>query len=249
MKLQRLLSLTRKAVDEFQMIQPGDHIAVGISGGKDSLTLLYALSALRRFYPNPFTIEAITVSLGFEGFDLTAVRELCESLEVPYTVVDTQIGKIVFEERREENPCSLCAKLRKGAFNAKAKELGCNKIAYAHHKNDVVETLMMSLLFEGRLHTFEPVTHLEKTDLTLIRPMIYVEEPDVKGFVNKYRLPVVKNPCRADGYTKRQYAKDLISQINRDHPGSMERMFTAVIRSDFDSWKDRIPTDRSRSSR
>ncbi len=249
MKLQRLLSLTRKAVDEFQMIQPGDHIAIGISGGKDSLTLLCALSALRRFYPNPFTLEAITVSLGFEGFDLTAVRKLCESLEVPYTVVETQIGKIVFEERREENPCSLCAKLRKGAFNAKAKELGCNKIAYAHHKNDVVETLMMSLLFEGRLHTFEPVTHLEKTDLTLIRPIIYVEEPDVKGFVNKYQLPVVKNPCLADGYTKRQYAKDLIAQINRDHPGSMERMFTAVIRSDFDSWRDRIPTDRSRSSR
>lgn len=246
MKLQKLLSLTRKAVDEFHMIQEGDKIAVGISGGKDSLTLLYALSGLRRFYPNTFTIEAITVSLGFENFDLEPIRALCAGLDVPYTVVDTEIAGIVFGKRQEENPCSLCAKLRKGAFNSKAKELGCNKIAYAHHKDDVVETLMMSLILEGRLHTFAPVTYLDRMDLTLIRPLLYVDEADVKGFRNKYALPVVTNPCPADGHTQREYTKQLIAQISREHPGAKERMFTAVLNSDFPAWKERTPKERAR---
>lgn len=239
MKLQKLMSLTRKAVDEFHMIEPGDKIAVGISGGKDSLTMLYALNGLSRFYPSPFTIEAITVSLGFENFDLEPIRALCGELGVNYTVVETEIGKIVFDERKEENPCSLCAKLRKGAFNEKAKELGCNKLAYAHHKDDVVETFLMSLILEGRLHTFSPVTYLDRMDLTLIRPMIYVDEADVKGFMNKYHLPVVKNPCPADGHTQREYAKELAVRLNQEHHGAKNRMFTAILNGHLAGWKGR----------
>lgn len=241
MKLQKLMSLTRKAVDEFHMIQEGDRIAVGISGGKDSLTMLYALNGLRRFYPQHFSIEAITVSLGYKEFDLEPIRALCEQLEVPYTVVDTEIAQIIFEERKEENPCSLCAKMRKGAFNEAAKKLGCNKLAYAHHKDDVVETFLMSLILEGRIHTFSPVTYLDRMDLTLIRPMIYVDEADVKGFRNKYDLPVVKNPCPADGYTQREYAKQLVARLGQEHPGTKERIFTAILGGDLPVWKERCP--------
>ncbi len=236
MKLQKLMSLTRKAVDEFHMIQPGDRIAVGISGGKDSLAMLCALAGLRRFYPAPFALEAVTVSLGYKEFDLRPVKALCVELEVPYTIVDTKIARIVFEERKEGNPCSLCAKLRKGAFNTKAKELGCNKIAYAHHKDDAVETLLMSLLLEGRIHTFSPVTYLDRMDMTLIRPLLYVEEADIKGFVNRYQLPVVKNPCPADGYTQREYAKELIAKLNQEHPGVRDRMFTAILNGNLPGW-------------
>ena len=153
MKLQKLMSLVRKAIDEYQLIEEGDRIALGISGGKDSLTLLYALGGLRRFYPKHFELQAITVSLGFPEFDLKPIRALCEDLEVPYTVVDTQIGQIIFQDRKETNPCSLCAKMRKGAFNEKAKELACNKIAYAHHKDDVIETMLLSLIYEGRFYS------------------------------------------------------------------------------------------------
>lgn len=241
MKLQKLMSLTRKAVDEYRMIQPGDKIAVGISGGKDSLTLLYALSGLRRFYPNPFTIEAITVSLGYENFNLEPIKALCQELDVNYTVVETEIGKIIFEDRKEDNPCSLCAKMRKGAFNEKAKELGCNKIAYGHHKDDLVETLLMSLVLEGRIHTFSPVTYLDRMDLTLIRPLMYVDEADVKGFMNKYNLPVAKNPCPADGYTQREYAKQLVAQLSHEHPGAKERMFTAILNGNMPGWPPRYP--------
>ena len=192
MKLQQVLSVTRKAIDEFQMIRNGDRIAVGVSGGKDSLTLLYALHGLSRFYPNPFTIEAITVDLGFEGISMEPIRRLCESLGIRYTVIPTEIAKIVFDDRKESNPCSLCAKMRKGALNQVAKELGCNKVAYAHHKDDVVETMLMSLIFEGRFHTFSPVTYWDRMELTLIRPMLFMEEMDVIGFQHKYDLPVVK---------------------------------------------------------
>ena len=156
MKLQRLMSLVRKAVDEYQLIEEGDRIAVGISGGKDSLALLYALSGLRRYYPKHFELEAVTVSLGFENFNLEPIRALCADLDVPYTVVETQIGEIIFQDRKEENPCSLCAKMRKGALNEKVKAMGCNKVAYAHHKDDVVETMLLSLIFEGRFYSFSP---------------------------------------------------------------------------------------------
>lgn len=229
MKLQQLLSYTRRAIDDFQMIEEGDKIAVGISGGKDSLTLLYALHGLRRFYPVHFDIVAITVNLGFPNFDLSPIRALCEELEIPYEIVDTDIYDIVFNVRKESNPCALCAKMRKGALNQAIKASGCNKVAYAHHKDDVVETMLLSLIFEGRFHSFAPVTYLDRMDLTVIRPLLYVNEADVIGFQNKYQLPVCKSPCPADGHTKREYAKNLLKQLNTDAPGVKERMFRAVL--------------------
>lgn len=195
MKLQQLLSYTRRAVDDYHMIQEGDKIAIGISGGKDSLAMLYALHGLKRFYPVDFEIEAITVSLGFPGFDLSRIKALCEELNVHYTIVDTDIYDVVFNVRKESNPCALCAKMRKGALNQAIKETGCNKVAYAHHKDDVVETMLLSLIYEGRFHTFAPVTYLDRMDLTVIRPLMYVDEADVIGFRNKYDLPVAKVPA------------------------------------------------------
>ncbi len=236
MKLQQVLSLVRKAIDDYHMIETGDKIAVGISGGKDSLTLLYALSHLRRFYPLPFELCAVTVDLGFQNLHLEKIQDLCKELEVEYIIVPTQIAQIIFEDRRESNPCSLCAKMRKGALNTAIKEAGCNKIAYAHHKDDVVETLLMSLIFEGRIHTFAPVTHLDRMDLTVIRPLMYMNEADVIGFVNKYRVPVVKSPCPADGYTKRQYVKELLHQLNLENPGVKNRIFTAIQNGNMKGW-------------
>ncbi|HHU74019.1 MAG TPA: tRNA 2-thiocytidine biosynthesis protein TtcA [Clostridiales bacterium] len=236
MKLQQLLSYTRKAVDDYQMIQDGDRIAIGISGGKDSLTLLYALSNLRRFYPKKYELEAITVSMGYEEMDFSAVAALCKELNVNFTMVDTQIAEILFEHRKESNPCSLCAKMRKGAFNSKAKELACNKKAYAHHYDDVIETMIMSLIYEGRFHCFAPVTYLDRSDITLIRPLIYVEEEEIKKFQNRYSLPVVKNPCPVDGYTKREYAKQLIKQLQSESPGLRERLFHAIQTGNIKGW-------------
>ena len=237
MKLQQVLSLTRKAVDDYHMIEPGDRIAVGISGGKDSLTLLYAMQGLRRFYPAPFTLSAVTVALGFGNLDLSGIEELCRELDVEYHIVRTDIGKIIFEDRQEANPCSLCAKMRKGALNDAMKEAGCNKVAYAHHKDDVVETMMMSLIYEGRFHTFRPVTYLDRTEITVIRPMIYMNESDVVGFVRRQNVPVVKSPCPADGHTKRETVKNLVQQINLEAPGVKERMFTAILGGNIDGWE------------
>ena len=240
MKLQQLMSQTRRAIDDYGMIHTGDKIAIGISGGKDSLTLLYALHGLQRFYPEKFDLEAITVNLGNPDFDLSHIRHLCETMQIPYTVVKTEIAQIVFEERKEKNPCSLCAKMRKGALNDTVKKLGCNKIAYAHHKDDIVETMMMSLIYEGHFYSFPPITHLDRTNLTVIRPLMYVSEADVKGFCRKYQLPVVKSPCPADGYTKRQYVKDLLRKLNLENPGVKERMFSAIINGNISDWTPRI---------
>lgn len=240
MKLQQLMSQTRRAIDDYGMIHTGDKIAIGISGGKDSLTLLYALHGLQRFYPEKFDLEAITVNLGNPDFDLSHIRHLCETMQIPYTVVKTEIAQIVFEERKEENPCSLCAKMRKGALNDAVKKLGCNKIAYAHHKDDIVETMMMSLIYEGHFYSFPPITHLDRTNLTVIRPLMYVSEADVKGFCRKYQLPVVKSPCPADGYTKRQYVKDLLRKLNLENLGVKERMFSAIINGNISDWTPRI---------
>ena len=239
MKLQQLLSYTRKAIDDYQMIEDGDHIAVGISGGKDSLTLLYALRGLQRFYPKKFKLSAITVNLGYEKFDMEPLKKLCNELDVPYTVVNTDIAHILFEERKESNPCSLCAKMRKGALNDAVKELGCNKIAYAHHKDDIIETMLLSLIFEGRFHSFSPKTYLDRMDLTVIRPMMYVDEMDVIGFQKKYNLPVAKSRCPIDGLTKREYAKNLVKQLNTEHPGARNRMFTAILNGNIAGWPDK----------
>lgn len=236
MKLQQVLSYVRKAIDDYGMIDDGDKIAVGISGGKDSLTLLYALHSLRRFYPKHFEIQAVTVDLGFDNLDLEKIRQLCRELGVAYDIVKTDIAQIIFEERKEANPCSLCAKMRKGALNQAVRENGCNKVAYAHHKDDVVETMLMSLIFEGRFHTFSPVTYLDRMQLSVIRPLMYMNEADVIGFVNKHNVPVVKSPCPADGHTKREYIKNLLRQLNLENPGVKERMFTAIQTGGLKGW-------------
>lgn len=241
MKLQRLYSLTRQAIDCYHLIDSNDHIAVGVSGGKDSLTLLYALNGLKQFYPKPFDLTAITVDLGYQDFDLSPVKKLCKQLSVPYHIVNTEIGKIIFDIRKEPNPCALCAKMRKGALNAAAKELGCNKIAYAHHKDDLIETMLLSLIYEGRFYAFSPYTFLDRMELTVIRPMIFVSEADVIGFKNKYELPVCKNPCPVDGYTKREYVKQLIKKLVNENPGVKERMFRAITEGNIDGWPQDCP--------
>lgn len=238
MRLQQVMSYVRRAVDDYHMIEDGDKIAVGISGGKDSLTMLYALHGLKRFYPKKFEIHAVTVDLGFQNLNLDKIKEICEDLQVEYTIVTTEIAKIIFEDRKESNPCSLCAKMRKGALNDAIKAAGCNKVAYAHHKDDVVETMLMSLIFEGRFHTFSPVTYLDRMDLTVIRPLMYMNEADVIGFINKYEVPVVKSPCPADGNTKREYIKQLLRNLNLENPGVKERMFTAIQTGNLKGWTE-----------
>ena len=238
MRLQQVMSYVRRAVDDYHMIEDGDKIAVGISGGKDSLTLLYALHGLMRFYPKKFEIHAVTVDLGFQNLNLDKIKEICQELQIEYTIVTTEIAKIIFDDRKETNPCSLCAKMRKGALNDAIKAAGCNKVAYAHHKDDVVETMLMSLIFEGRFHTFSPITYLDRMDVTVIRPLIYVEEAEVIGFVNKYNLPVVKSPCPADGNTKREYVHQLLAQLNQEHHGVKNRMFTAICSGNINGFKE-----------
>jgi tRNA 2-thiocytidine biosynthesis protein TtcA len=237
MKLQQLYGYARRAIDDYKMIKEGDRIAIGVSGGKDSLSLLYALAGLRSFYPERFEIEAVTVDAGYPGTDFSGISKLCDDLGVRYTVVETRIAEILFDYRKESNPCALCAKLRKGAFNNKARELGCNKEAYAHHFDDVIETMLMSLIYEGRFNCFSPVTYLNRSDITLIRPLIYVKEQDIKGFSKAYKLPIVKNPCPVDGYTKREYVKQLIKTLSLESPGLKERLFHSIKISDIRGWK------------
>jgi tRNA(Ile)-lysidine synthase TilS/MesJ len=246
MKKQKLMSYVRKAIDDYEMINEGDKIAVGISGGKDSITLLHALKGLQRFYPKKFELYAITIDLGFENQDFSIIKELCKELDTPYIIVHSEIANIIFNERKEGSPCSLCAKMRKGALNEEIKKLGCNKVAYGHHKDDIVETMMLSLIYEGRFHCFSPKTYLDRMDLTVIRPLMYVNEMDVKGFINAYDLPVAKSKCPVDGYTKRQYVKELLKQINLENPGTMERMFTAVTNGDIKGWPKKKVRNESR---
>lgn len=244
MELQKLLSLTRKGIDTYQMIQEGDHIAVGVSAGKDSLSLLYAMKALQRFYPRHFQLSAITVDLGLGNLILEPVGALCQELGVPYHVVTTDIGEILFDKRKETNPCSLCAKMRKGALNDKAKEIGAGKIAYAHHRDDLIETMLMSLIFEGRFHSFSPLTYLDRTGLYVIRPFLFVEERDIISFAREMKLPVCKNPCPVDGNTKRQYTKELLQQIYRENPGADKRLFHAILDGNLSGWPEAIPHPR-----
>lgn len=238
MELQKLYRYVRQAVDDYDMIKPGDKIAIGLSGGKDSMVLLYALAGLRRFYPNSFELMAVTVDLGFPGFDLTPVKMLCEQLKVPYEVIPTEIGKIVFDIRKEKSPCALCAKMRKGALNDYILKKGFRKVAYAHHMDDVIATMFLSLLYESRFSTFEPLTHLDGSGITVIRPMIYVQESEVKGFLNKYHLTPVKNPCQADGSTRRSYVNQLLCNINRENPGAKKRIFHAIMNGNIEGWKN-----------
>ena len=230
MDLQRLTSLLRQCIQQYDMIQPGDAIAVGLSGGKDSLCLLMGLSALRRFYPVPFELHAIHVDVGagMPEASIAQMADFCARQGVPFYPVRTQIYQIVFEERKEKNPCSLCAKMRKGALNQTALDLGCSKIAYAHHKDDFIETSVMNLLLEGRFDCFPPVTRLDKTGLQVLRPMLYVDERDVIGFARKYALPVTANPCPADGHTRREDVKKFIRESRKQFPNIRESLFSAV---------------------
>ncbi len=240
MKLQKLLSYVRRAVDDYDMIAEGDKIAIGISGGKDSLCLLVALRHLQRFYPKKFTLEAITVSLGLPGAKYDDIQAFCDTLGVPYHLVETDIGQIIFEERKEKNPCSLCAKMRKGALNTKAEELGCNKVALGHNKDDVVETFFMSLFYEGRLNCFAPVSYLDRSKLYSIRPLMYVPEWECRSFVSKSDIKIVKNPCLADGNTKRQETKELLANLSETYDHLQEKVFGAIQRSNLKGWNGEI---------
>jgi len=233
-----LLSYTRRAVDDYEMINEGDKIAVGVSAGKDSLALLVALAQLRRFYPEKFSLIAITVDMGFEGMDFTPIKEFCEKLDVEYHVVPTQISQIIFDVRKEKNPCSLCAKMRRGALHTAAKELGCNKVALGHHFDDVVETFMLNLFYEGRLGCFQPVTYLSRIDLHVIRPLIYMPEKDVRYFAGKVELPVIESSCPADKNTERERMKELLHNLERENKGLRYRIFGAMQRANIDGFRE-----------
>lgn len=233
----RLLSHARRAVDDYNMIEDGDKIAVGISGGKDSLALLTALAGLKRFYPKNFEVIGISIDMGLEGMDFSGVAKYCEELGVEYKIVKTEISNIIFNVRREPNPCSLCAKMRRGALNLAAGEEGCNKVALGHHFDDVVETFMLNLFFEGRIGTFSPVTYLSRMDITVIRPLIYMPEKDVRYFASKTELPVVASTCPADGNTERENMKQLLASIERNNKGLRYRIFGAIQRGEIDGFK------------
>ena len=234
MKLQQLYSKVRQAIEAYSMIEEGDKIALGISGGKDSLGLLYALAGIRSFYPKHFELVAITVDLGYKGFDLSQIKALCDKLQVEYHIIKTNISEAISEEG-----CSLCARLRKGALCDKAKALGCNKIAYAHNMDDVVETMMLSMIYEGRFSTFYPVTDLEDIGIKLIRPFVFVTQAEAVGFRNKYELPVAVNPCPFDHQSERTYVRELLSEINWHAPGVKKRMMTAICDGTLAEWKQK----------
>ncbi|MGM9682126.1 MAG: tRNA 2-thiocytidine biosynthesis TtcA family protein [Eubacteriales bacterium] len=232
-----LLSYVRRALDDYSMIEENDRIAVGVSAGKDSLSLLFAMAQIRRFYPKKFELCAITVDMGFPGTDLSPIRNFCDELDVPYYVVPTEISKIIFDIRKEKNPCSLCAKMRRGALHTAAKEHGCNKVALGHHFDDVVETFMLNLFYEGRIGCFQPVTYLSRSDIHLIRPMIYMPEKDVRYFAKRAELPVIKSPCPADKHTERESMKQLLLALERENKGLRYRIFGAIQRGEVDGFK------------
>ena len=246
MTTQKMLSVMRKGITKYKMIKDGDKIAVGVSGGKDSVTLLKLLAEYKRFSPEKFDLVAIAVDLNFSDnkTDFAPIQTLCDSLSVPFYVEKTDIGAVVFEVRKETNPCALCSKMRKGALNNLAKKLGCNKVALGHHRDDAIDTLMLSLLYEGRLSTFAPKSYLDKMDLTLIRPMIMVKEMDIISYSKT--LPIVKSCCPANKTTKREYVKDLIKNVGNDIPNVRDMMFTALFHPErynlFDKFEKDIDT-------
>lgn len=238
--MQKILSLTRKCIQEYDMIAPNDRIAVGISGGKDSLLLLVALAELRKFYPVPYELEAITVDMGM-GADYTELKEFMRRQNIPYTIVPSELYQIIFEERKETNPCSLCAKMRRGMLHDAALERGCNKVALGHHWDDAVETFLMSQIFEGRISCFYPVTYLDRTELTQIRPLLYVSEALIRGAVRRLNFPVLQSKCPANGNTKREEIKELLREMNERYPGYRERIFGAMQRLPLPGWERKKP--------
>ena len=225
--MQKLLGLMRRCIDDYDMISPGDKIAVGVSGGKDSLVLLVLLAELRKFFNKPYEVQAVTIDMGL-GMDYSGVAALCKQLDVPYTIINTQIAPIIFDHRKEKNPCSMCAKMRRGALNQAILDLGCNKVALGHHYDDAVETFMMSLLYEGRISCFQPVTDLDRTGVIQIRPMLYIHEKTVDNFATRQNLPIVHNRCPVDKTTKREEIKQLIFSLSATYPDLKERIFGAM---------------------
>ncbi|HZJ58312.1 MAG TPA: ATP-binding protein [Clostridia bacterium] len=237
--MRKILGCLKRAVEDFNMIEEGDRIAVGVSGGKDSLVLLKALRLYQYMSPVEYELEAITLDMGYDGTDWTGVKDFCGDLGIPYTIKDTNIAAIVFDVRREKNPCSLCANLRRGALNNAALGLGCKKVALGHHREDVIETLFLSMFYEARLNTFSPVTYLDRRDITLIRPMIYVPETDIKRAVSRHDIPVVFNPCPANGNTKRDYIKNLLHDISGEIPNVHEQILGALRKTKVRNlWND-----------
>ena len=234
--MQKLMGLVRRCVDDYNMIEEGDKIAVGVSGGKDSLVLLTLLAGLREYFNKPFELEAITIDMGL-GMDYTGVEQLCREISVPYTIVKTEIAPIIFDHRKEKNPCSLCAKMRRGALNQAIKERGFNKLALGHHYDDAVETFVMSLLFEGRISCFQPVTNLDRTGIIQVRPMLYIHEKTVDNFARRRNLPVIENRCPVDKETKREEVKQLIYQLSQTYPDLKERIFGAMQRLPLPEWE------------
>lgn len=234
--MQHILGLVRRCVEDYHMIDAGETVAVGVSGGKDSLLTLTALARLRRFYPVPFQVHAITLETGTPGMSFDAVADLCRELDVPYTRISVPVYQIVFEERKEKNPCSLCAKLRRGSLNTALVELGISKIALGHHFDDAVETMLMNLLFEGRIGCFQPVTYLDRTDITQIRPLLYCQEPDIRRMASKLALPVVKNTCPMDGHSRRQEVKELLAELEQRYPDLKKKLFGAMQRYPLYGW-------------
>ncbi len=234
--MRKMLSYMRRAVDDYHMIEDGDRIAVGVSGGKDSVTLLTALKELQRFYPKKFELIGLTLDMGFDGFDTKPLETFCREKDIPYYIEQTNFKEIIFDIRQENNPCSLCAKMRRGALNDMAKKYNCNKIALGHHYDDVVETFFLCLLYEGRIGCFSPVTYLSRADVTQIRPLIYAPEKEIRSAVKRLELPLIHNTCPADGKTTRQEMKDMLNLMNKNNRGVKKRVFGALIRSGIDGW-------------
>ena len=226
--MKKVLGCIRRACEDFHLIEDGDIVAVGVSGGKDSLLLLYALSLYRKFAPQRFEVKGLTLTMGLGPFDTSKVAALCEKLGVEYIVRPTEIGRIIFEERHEKNPCSLCAKMRRGALNDLAKECGCNKVALGHHRDDALETLLLCLLHEGRIHTFHPKSYLSKADLTVIRPMVYLPEKHIIHVAREMQLPIIPSPCPANGATEREEMKYLLDSLCKLYPNAREMMLSAL---------------------
>ena len=237
MNINKFTGLVRRCVEDFDMIADGETIAVGVSGGKDSLSLLFALANLRGYYTKKFALHAVTLDMGLGGMDFSPVEKFCEGLAVPYTRKKTDFGRIIFEDRKEKNPCALCAKMRRGALHDLIKELGISKIALAHNYDDALETFMLSLLYEGRISCFSPVTFMDRSGVTQIRPMLYVGEGTAVQLANEYKLPVVENPCPMNGASKRQEVKTLLKTLDKSYPGLKNRIFGAMKRLPLDGWK------------
>ncbi len=242
--LQEIIGKIRKASDDFNMIEEGDKIAVGLSGGKDSITLLHALHYLQKFYKNKFELMAITIHPGSTTFDPTDLTKICSELEIPYIIYNSNISNVVFDIRKEKNPCSLCANMRRGMLNSLAVEHGCNKVALGHHMDDVMETFLMSVLLNGKVHTFAPVTYLSRSSVKTIRPMVYVEEKLIRALAKEKNFPVMGKCCPADGFTKRDYMTDLIRNLRKDIPRVREHIFGAIKRSNIKGWEKSSKEDK-----